>query len=546
MRAFPSSVVFAIALSLVAAVALGAPPRVDVGIGAGSKAKTRKKQRTQPPPRNTPKNAASTPTHRLPPPKPPEPLAPVVVELDLQRATLPNGLRVVLNPDPALPSATVAVAYAAGHAAERDGQQGFASVVHHVLATRRFEAQGNTDPSLLPSAEASIDRDVTLFVTTVSPGAVPIALWREAHRMASPGLDEAAVRSHLDYRRAELRAHTSLGLHANARLRVEQLAYQGFFPYVHAAHDMPADLDRASLDALTTFRQRHYAPNHAVIAVSGRFVAADVLASIRKLFSGMQAQPLDEPTADELPDQINQRVDVERKPAPTAEWLLYGWAVPPAHHVDHAAIELAAIILRDRTDAGTPVRSARLRALPENAQLSIQLDERRGPSLLTLRVDVPAGDDMDRLRRVVDEAIADLGERGPTPDELRTAWRSARLRELQRLEEHRSRTTALAIEELVRGDATAVTSRLERLAAPNIDEVRKAVRTYLTPIRRNLVELRGPKVERPPRDPAPEPAHAKPPQNKPAAQPKRPGGKARPPSTPPPSPRKPGRKRKPR
>ncbi len=74
---------------------------------------------------------ARKPVNRRPPrhgPRPPRRRVPgnVTVALQIQRATLENGLRVVLNPDHTSPTIAVAIAYDVGSRNEERGKSGFA------------------------------------------------------------------------------------------------------------------------------------------------------------------------------------------------------------------------------------------------------------------------------------------------------------------------------------------------------------------------------------------------------------------------------------
>src|SRR6476620_12570654 len=53
--------------------------------------------------------------------------------LELIDHTLANGLRVVLNPDPAVPVVSIAVYYNVGSRNEREGRTGFAHLFEHMM-----------------------------------------------------------------------------------------------------------------------------------------------------------------------------------------------------------------------------------------------------------------------------------------------------------------------------------------------------------------------------------------------------------------------------
>ncbi|HEY2430708.1 MAG TPA: insulinase family protein, partial [Acidimicrobiales bacterium] len=54
-------------------------------------------------------------------------------KLAIERFTLPNGLRVVLNPDRSAPVVGIAVYYDVGFRSEPEGRTGFAHLFEHLM-----------------------------------------------------------------------------------------------------------------------------------------------------------------------------------------------------------------------------------------------------------------------------------------------------------------------------------------------------------------------------------------------------------------------------
>ena len=82
--------------------------------------------------------------------------------------------------------------------------------------------------------------------------------------------------------------------YAPARIRLDELVFQGYWPYEHATIGSMRDLDAAQLDWVRAFHDAHYAPNNAVLAIAGDFDADEAIALVRKYF-----EPI--PKIDRLP-----------------------------------------------------------------------------------------------------------------------------------------------------------------------------------------------------------------------------------------------------
>ena len=468
-------------LALAWTPAQASPGNDEHALSMLAKSKKRKKKRAKP--RSKQATSGSKPASRAQP-RPASPVrapAPAVVALDIQRHSLQNGLHVVLQPDPSLPSVAVTATYRLGRAFESPGEAGFAHAVFQHL-------QANTNISTLPAPAVYTGPDRIAFTSLVPPSRLAHALWREAHRIARP----------IDNRSFQALKTTLRGLgQPTPRARAEALAYQGCWAFGHPAFGWDEDLEQSDAESLEAFRRRMLAPARSVVSISGRFDPQQALEELQRLFGPMPSVTEGKSPDLVVPDQINQRVDIEKSSQPVNQFFLYAWAVPPSGHADLAAIRLAVAMLQDGTRTGTASRSERLAKLPETATLSIELDERIGPSLLTLRVDLPATLDMDETRKIVDEAMLELAARGPSAAEMQNAWQSVQRSWLATLSSIDTRSSTLARVELLQDDATKATALSSRLVNANREQIRQAVRTYLTPIRRNLVEKRGPRVQRP-------------------------------------------------
>ena len=492
MRSGPLALLpLALALCLAAPTPSHAKPATTT-----SSAKTKKQSKKKPAP--APQPATPAPPAPPSPPRPATPIPPpqpVTFSFPVVQHTLPTGLRVVLQPDPSATAVAVSVAYRAGSSFETHGQHGFSrALLEHLRAAQ---------PASSTTAHAS--PDFLQLTSVVSPSRLPVTLWREAHRLTRPIQDVSipALRAHLD-------------VPASPSTRAQRLAYQGCPPYGHAAHGWTADLQRASVASLEAFRRQHVQPAHAVLSVAGPIDPDVVLEQVKTLFATVPSLPPTAAPEVALPDQINQRVDVERFDAPPSQMFLYGWAVAPSGHADIAAIHLLVETIADRAGATGTLRSPRFAKLPPEAILHVDLEERAGPSWLTLRVDFPSTLDMDHTRKVIDDALLDLAHHGPTAEEMHFAWRSAQIRWLRDLARVEGRASLLASTTLLQHDPVAIFRRPADLVAINREDLQRAARQYLTPIRRNLVEVRGPRVE-PPKPPESVPTHAAKPTKKPSS-----------------------------
>ena len=131
-------------------------------------------------------------------------------ELQIEEHRLDNGLRVVLNPDPALPLVAVNLWYHVGSQNETPGRTGFAHLFEHMLFQGSQHVGTNDHFRYIQQvggvANGSTWYDRTNYYETLPATHLELGLWLESDRMgwllpamtaekleiAAPGGDERA------------------------------------------------------------------------------------------------------------------------------------------------------------------------------------------------------------------------------------------------------------------------------------------------------------------------------------------------------------------
>ena len=111
----------------------------------------------------------------------------VSLQLPIERYQLPNGLRVVLNPDTSSPTAAVCITYDVGSRNEQRGRSGFAHLFEHMMfqGSRNLPKGGHF--TMIASRGGSLNgttsSDRTNYFQVVPSNALATVLWLEADRM---------------------------------------------------------------------------------------------------------------------------------------------------------------------------------------------------------------------------------------------------------------------------------------------------------------------------------------------------------------------------
>jgi zinc protease len=313
-----------------------------------------------------------------------------------------------------------------------------------------------------------------------------LALWAEADRMRGLGVTAEAFEAERRVVQEELRLNVSNAAFGLSPIRLEELVYQGFFPYEHPTIGSMADLNAASLADVKGFYDRHYGPNTAVLSISGDIDADEAMELVHRYFDRVPRVEAGPPTSLELPEQTNQRTAVLKDDLAATPGVLYGWAAPPAGHADLYALKLAAILLGEGQSSKLHDGLVRSRPLARSASASV--NARRGPSLFAIDVKLSEGARMGDVEKLIEAEIKALAARGPTEADLQKARRMAQARFVLGLQWNRDRAIELGKAELLYGDARRINTELARYFAVTKEDIASAVSKHLGPTRRTIVE----------------------------------------------------------
>ena len=210
------------------------------------------------------------------------------------RSTLSNGLRVIIVRDPLAPVVTTEINYLAGSNEAPKGFPGMAHAQEHMmfrgspglsasqLALMTAEMGGNFD--------ADTQQAVTQYFFTTTVKDLGLALHLEAIRMRAV-LDTDAL---WDQERGAIEQEVAQDLSSPGYVYYKQLLAAMFkgTPYAHDALGTRASFDKTSGAMLRKFHDSWYAPNNAVLVITGDVDPPKTLAEVKQQFGAIPAKTL--------------------------------------------------------------------------------------------------------------------------------------------------------------------------------------------------------------------------------------------------------------
>src|SRR6185437_15870738 len=264
------------------------------------------------------------------------------------RATLPNGLRVVIVRDTLAPVVSTSLNYLVGSDEAPAGFPGTAHAQEHMMfrGSAGLSADQLADIGSIMGGDfnANTSEDVTQYLFTVPAGDLDIALHIEASRMA----DVSDSKEGWDQERGAIEQEVAEDVSSPRYTMYERLrgAMFGGTPYEHDALGSRETFDKTSAEMLKKFHDAWYAPNNAVLVVAGDVDPQAALSKVKSLFGAIPSKTLPaRPTFDFRPvDTAPIKVETD---SPVASRMI-AMRLPGWTSADFPALEVLADVLSSR------------------------------------------------------------------------------------------------------------------------------------------------------------------------------------------------------
>ncbi|HEY6188870.1 MAG TPA: pitrilysin family protein [Pyrinomonadaceae bacterium] len=398
----------------------------------------------------------------------------------IEQFTLPNGLRVVLSEDHAVPVISVAVYYNTGSRNERQGRTGFAHLFEHMMfqgsenvgKAQHFQYVYNNGGTL----NGSTSTERTNYFETMPANQLPLALWLESDRMRSLKVTKENLENQRQAVQEEKRLNFDNKPYINAFLHMDEMIFKNP-ANAHSTIGSMEDLNAATVEDVAEFFRIYYAPNNAVLTIVGDFDPKQARSLVEKYFGTIKRQP-DPPPADvNEPAEVAMRQDTfQDKFAPTPAFLL-GWKIPARRTPEFYALSLAGDLLL----GGESSRLYQKLVKGEESVINIQggVEERRGPSSFTLFMIPKPGKDAAQIRQTVLGEIKRLATEGPTSEEMEKLHNNLRNDAVRERQSSLTRAQRIAEYALYDGDPNLFNTEFERFMSVTPAQIKEAAARFL-------------------------------------------------------------------
>lgn len=278
--------------------------------------------------------------------------APLQADEAVTHFTLDNGMEVVVVEDHRAPVVQQMVWYRAGSADETPGVSGIAHFLEHLMfkGTETLEA-GEFSSTVSENGgqdNAFTSYDYTAYFQRVAADRLPLMMEMESDRMRNLRLRLEDVETEREVIIEERNQRTENNPRALFGEQMNAAQYRNHrygIPIIGWLHEMQ-DLDRE--DALA-FYERFYAPNNAILVVSGDVDPGDVRALAEQYYGPIPANPdLTPRLRPQEPPQNAERRVIFRDPRVAQPYVSRAYAAPerdPGEQEKAAALTILAELL---------------------------------------------------------------------------------------------------------------------------------------------------------------------------------------------------------
>ncbi len=410
---------------------------------------------------------------------------------DVKSFTLKNGMKFLVLEDNSIPNANMYIFYRVGSRNEHPGITGLSHFFEHMM----FNGAKKYGPKMFDQVmeyngganNAYTTPDVTVYTNWFPASAMEVIFDLEADRISSLNIDPKMVESE----RGVVLSERSTGLENSPwRLLFQSVQATAFQegPYHWPVIGYEEDIKNWTKEDLEYYFRTYYAPNNAVVVVSGNVKTADVQKLAEKYLESIPAQPAPKPVhLVEAPQTGERRITVQKEVA--NPYISIAYHVPEAKHADYYPLQILAAAL-------TSGKSSRLyNTLVDQKQLVssvfVYFDEAFDPTLFQIAAVANKGVATDSIEKAIYEELEKVQKEGITEKELEKIKNQKRIEFYNQVETINGKSNNLGTYEVFFSDYRKMFDAPEAYNKVTIDDIKRVANQYFKKSNRTVGILKA-------------------------------------------------------
>lgn len=266
--------------------------------------------------------------------------------ISFEKFVLPNGLRVIVNQDTSTPLAAVNMLYNVGSRDEDPEHTGFAHLFEHLMfgGSRNIPEFDTPLQAVGGDSNAFTNANITNYYISIPVKNIETAFWLESDRMLGLKFDKKNLDTQKAVVAEEFKQRFLNQPYGDEWLLMSPLAYK-IHPYqwTSIGKDI-SHIEKATLSKVNDFFYSYYAPNNAILSVSGNISVQEVESLAKKWFGGIPSRSIPERKIMQEPAQKKYNLLEVTRDVPYSA-ISMAWHMQNRLHEDYYASDLISDLL---------------------------------------------------------------------------------------------------------------------------------------------------------------------------------------------------------
>jgi zinc protease len=331
--------------------------------------------------------------------------------------TLDNGLRVLVHEDKSTPLVALNLLYDVGSRDEDPGLTGLAHLFEHLMFGGSVNIPDFDTPLQLVGGEnnAFTNNDITNYYLTIPAENIETGFWLESDRMLELDFSQKNLDNQKNVVTEEFNQRYINQPYGDAILKLRPLAYK-VHPYRWPAIGMDIDHVRnAELDQIRNFFFSHYAPNNAILALTGNIDYQRAYSLTQKWFGPIERRQVKPRNLPVEPLQKEARTITLEQDVPS-DAIYKVWHTEARNSPDFHTLDVLTDLLSGGESGRLHTKLVRERKFFSeiNAYVTADID----PGLLIVQGKLMNGIDIEQADEAITEIIRGLADTSGIAEEM--------------------------------------------------------------------------------------------------------------------------------
>jgi zinc protease len=399
--------------------------------------------------------------------------------IGFKRFILDNGLRMLVHEDKSTPLVAMNILYDVGSRDEDPESTGLAHLFEHLMFGGSVNIPDYDTPLQMVGGDnnAFTNNDITNYYLTLPAENIETGFWLESDRMLGLDFSQKNLDNQKNVVIEEFKQRYLNQPYGDAILKLRPLAYK-VHPYRWPTIGMDiSHIEKVNLGNIRDFFYSHYAPNNAVLTLTGNISFDHAKFLTEKWFGPIERRVLKPRNLPIEPEQTKERVlSVNKKVPATAIYKV--WHIGPRESADFNTLDLITDLLAGGESGRLYTSLVRDKKLftEINAYITSDID----PGLIFVQGKLMKGIDTQQAEEGINEVLTSIITTNGIMDEMEKVKNKFESSTVFSNTNILHKATNLAFFELL-GDAEQINNEVEAYQRVTIDMVNEAMAKYFVP-----------------------------------------------------------------